>query len=341
MKRFSLTTSTLVLVFGQFSLLSAQLLDPANRDESISNTNINVTVTQNEVGHYVYAYTLESLESNKGDINDFLIDIVCSSLEEGENFDPSIYTDNSSRYSDREVLHAPVAVIAEYGNVAFGSVSVFGSALWGVHLVPTENITVRLVSNYPPVDRNFVLYPDFSRNANLYDYTGIVENTPNIPWIDDFTVTGITKGPGCTFDVEPPEPEYGVFHGSAQQSESEDENLLITYTQPTRNRYEVATDSESIEFIIHYAKNIAPSSFNATINTLNNAEIDTLFNPVPGTVQAVNIPFNNASHIEVNFMANASCESDVEDATLSNNHCNDGVDVQYRDMDKFKISLEK
>jgi hypothetical protein len=219
-------------------------------------------------------------------------------------------------------------------------------AWWGAPVEPGNQITLRLISPFPPTDRQFVVEPSWGHSYWRYDYSEVEDDQEDIPWIDDFTITGMTHGPACTNTTEPPDPEYGAFAGSQKSSESDIQNGLLTYSSPLRDRFMVPTGTPSIDFIIHYAPNIAPETFDADVTSLSSDEANSLFRPVPGTRETVSIPIAEEDYTRVELEV-YGCEL-TEEATS----CND-VDQgktkskskskskgSSKDKDEFRVTVD-
>ena len=251
--------------------------DPFTRNEDISNTVIDVTVVR-EGDLYRYNYTVNSPTSNIGTITNFLLDLTCD-IDFGEVVIPVTgerpgYEGNLS--SDGK--HVPIELFAGEGTSGLYAVTVFNYALWGIHVTPGMELgPVSILSTAPPGPRTYQLEPLF-RTDPSWDYSGLDEDTPDLPWKDDFIVTGTVTGPACKID----DPTGDLFAGSG--NEPFGINNLLTYSKPTKDPLYVKTTSEGIEIKIHYSESIQKQSFKAK---LNGKDISDLFKPLPGTSETV------------------------------------------------------
>ncbi len=341
------------LIFGSVSM--AQGLDPRTRSEDISGSTISVDVFQNESGHYVYDYTVVNGEQSETAISRIRVYIDCERIDE-TSFDPIIYTTGELSSSAIPGTYAPVAVISAPGEAANWGVGSIGFASWLVNELPGEQAKVRLISPFPPELRTYDLVPSWTDNDDLYDYSEVGDDQEDIPWIGDFTVTGMIDGPSCFNAPEPPDTEYGAFAGTQKGREKASANALLTYSQPLRNRFSVPSDTEAVEFVIHYAENIEPDSFKASIKSLKKSEAEALFDVVPGTKQTVLIPLAKHKETKVKLEANGTCVDDEDDDTQehgegkgSQGDCKQKSSKKgeksskgyYKDKDEFKIRKEK
>ncbi len=120
-------------------------------------------------------------------------------------------------------------------------------------------------------------------NPNEWDYESYDAHDPRLPWIEDFTVTGVIAGPSCPGVTPPLEEE--VFYGNRTGYEDDATNRLLAYTKPLKNRLHVAEDQETFSMTIRYGEGIDPKSFHAQPGWLQ-----PLFHPYPGSEETVEIP---------------------------------------------------
>ncbi|MCP4393910.1 MAG: calcium-binding protein [Alphaproteobacteria bacterium] len=185
----------------------AALQDPTTRNEDISNTVIDVDVEMMGDGNYLYEYTVTSPNTNLGEIAIFQVDVSC-------NYSPSEslgYPEMTS-YSDDSWHLTLGKEHPDFPDSYPADVSSGNQATWSLMLNPNEaKAGYILISSQAPVDREYTLTPDMSLDG--YDYRGIDEFTPNIPWTGDFITFGTTQGPFC--------PPYQCDHDGCL-SEEED-----------------------------------------------------------------------------------------------------------------------
>lgn len=251
-----------------------QLKDPRFRDEDISGTNIQVTVNTLDNGFYEYLYNVQFPEENKGTVLSVKLDITCN-LDFGEVTFPEPMAP-SVRYWSPDGAHVPVK-LDDMERIT-PAITAGNNVKWGVNGYPGQSpVNLRLVSPAPPGERYYEITPYMDTTG--WDYPELEEH-PEIPWIDDFMITGFIEGPAC--DTSAPEP---LYPGNRRGFESEAANQLLTYRQPTRNRWHAASEEETATFTIVYADTIDPKSFKVTPGWARQH-----FNPQPGTEQTVELP---------------------------------------------------
>lgn len=269
----------LITLFSLNSFVYAELRDPKLRDEDISNTIVSVNVEPGN-GLYKYTYTIESPDTNKGIINDFLVDVSCDiqfdEVEIPVEGDRLGYNGNKSE----DGQHVPVEIFAGYGTSNIYSITSNNHALWNIYLKPGETITnVYLISPAPPGERTYTLIPYMDTagwDYNLYD-----EDDPAVPWIGDFTITDTVIGPSCSEDQPPPSE---LFLGSGK--EPFNINGLLSYSTPEQDPIYLDSINDSIKIHIYYSESIQKKFFKAK---LNGADISDKFSPMPGTNEIIEI----------------------------------------------------
>ncbi|WP_303902916.1 hypothetical protein [Thiohalomonas denitrificans] len=230
----------------------AQLKDPRTRDENISATTINTSVTKLSSGFYEYTYDFAFPEENLGRVQFFKIDLSCE-LDFGNVAFPEPPISGGKNYSE-DGNHVPVQLYHSQ-QTFFPNLSVDNEAIW-LFLEGTPGTSasgLRIISPAPPGLRNYKLQPEMEPFG--WDYSEFEED-PTIPWIDDFTVEGLIKAPACAFDD--PEPEK--FAGSVHYSQNSDTNELLMYAAPLRSQWHAEPDENSVEFEIFYSDDIYPES---------------------------------------------------------------------------------
>lgn len=284
--------TTITILIGQlitFSLstMAAPYKDPRTRDEDISATTTEVKIEKNSIGNYVYRYTIKSPDTNIGRISRFHIDLSCSeALSPSDNFVGARPSVGLLPTFSEDGKHVPVLIDANYGAATSWAITGGNEVYWGIYANPGSNRSfLTLESSFAPGLRQYKLVPSLKSDPRIWDYS-LVQEGDFVPWIEDFTVTGIIKGPACPGEELPPE-EPELFAGSLEKSETEVSNNLLTYEAPLQNRFHLATGSSSVTMIVHYAKNIDASSFKVQPQRL---KLRHLFNPVAGTSQTVTLP---------------------------------------------------
>jgi len=264
-----------VLVIPVFSGAAAK--DPLTRDEDISNTLIDVNVSK-EGEIYQYDYTIMSSASNVGVISKFFLDLSCGL--EFESIEIPVPTERPGYEGNvsRDGNHVPAELFAESGTSGLYAITVFNHALWGVHIPPGEQLgRLSVLSPAPPGPRSYRIEPLF-RTDPSWDYSGLDEETPGVPWIDDFTVTGTVTGPACAKD----DSQSDLFLGSG--TEPFKINTLLSYSEPKQDPVYLDNIGDTFRLNIHYAESIQKPSFKAK---LNGTDISDRFNPVPGKQETV------------------------------------------------------
>lgn len=190
-----------ILLFGQ--LLQAQeLLDPRLRDDSIGDTEIAVEVETLPSGIYQYTYKLTSSNENKGRILNFSLSIDCK-IALDETGMPVAQTTKTYMGDASNGEHLPVVFDFSASQYAyFHGIGPDNTAHWLVGMNPGETSEgLRLFSPAPPQQIPYTLTP--SMDTEGWDYSSYEEDDLTVPWIEDFTVTGMTEGPGCPTEAPP------------------------------------------------------------------------------------------------------------------------------------------
>lgn len=274
-KSFSLLLAALIVP----SFSSAALKDPFTRNEDISNTIVDVDISR-EGDIYRYSYTIISSTTNIGTISNFLLDLSCGLEFSGVEIPVPAERPGYEGNISRDGNHVPAELLAEPGTSGLYAITVFNHALWGVHIPPgTQMGRLSVLSPAPPGPRSYRIEPLF-RTDPSWDYSGLDEETPDVPWIDDFTVTGIVMGPACEKD----DSQSDLFLGSG--TEPYNINTLLSYSEPKRDPVYLDNDGDSIRLTIHYAESIQKNSFKAKLNGL---DISDRFEPIPGKQETVSI----------------------------------------------------
>ncbi len=263
-----------VLLFS-FALVSyGQLKDPQFRDEDISGTEVQTIVNRLENGLYEYIYNIQFPEENKGSVLTIGIDISCDADFGAVDF--SDLQDSRVRNLSPDGEHVPIR-IDDVEHVD-ESITVRNYVTWGVFADPgNPPLTLKVVSPAPPGERRYEITP--AMDTTGWDYPEL-EEYPEIPWIDDFKVTGIIEGPACNTSAAEP-----LFAGNQRGFENEAANELLTYRKPTQNRWHAESDKELATFVIVYSDRIDPKSFKVTPGWARK-----YFHPEPGTEETVELP---------------------------------------------------
>jgi len=282
--KFKVIFYALCFLFVNENLYSAVLKDPRLRDEDISATIVTVDYFTRPDGLYEYAYSIESPLGNKGIINSMSMDLTCSG-----NFPPVTlpYADGMPGYSDiaasfGRAAHTPTAIHADYGSAFSYGISTKGVADWGIYMKPGNSVSgLRLISAVEPGMRTYSIEP-WMDNDESWDYPEA--KTPDIPWIQDFTITGMIAGPGCPGVTQPPEL-VTLYPGSRSHKEPEHINKLLSYRIPLKDRFHVEAGTTETTLHIYYADEIDAESFKVKPGWMKQ-----YFNPVAGTNERVYLP---------------------------------------------------
>lgn len=272
----------------------ADLADPRTRDENLSATTVDVVVNMEASGLYVYTYSVSAGSANTGKVSEFAVDISCEDVPDSKGFSPSDFPTRSLASASSDNKHVPVALDSPEGQSFQTGVAASNEAMWSVMLKPGEMSTgLKIVSPYPPGARDYALYPSVDYNMQSYDYEGLDPEDPTVPWIDDWTVRGVTTGPACPGEEYPPGGDGGIFKGSFESSESAETNALLTYSAPLIDQIALEAGTGSIEIIIHYGSDIDAKTFRVTPER---NKLKSLFTPRAGSSEAVVIPLNEGKN---------------------------------------------
>lgn len=266
----------ILMLFLSFGANAEVLKDPRLRDEDISRSAISATYSILPDGMYEYLYTIESNKDNKGEIDTFKLDISCQ-----DKFSPVSFSEPPTKMFENnsiDGMHIPVQHYGVMYATYWLSITGDNQLVWGVGIKPGETARgYRVISPASPGKLKYTLEP--LMDADGWDYISYEENDPSVPWIEDFTVTGMITGPACPSKAE-------IFPGAdRQRRESAETNSLLTYSAPLRDRFHVEKGIKEIELMIHYSDKIDPKSFKAVPGYIKH-----LFDPKPGTTQTVKLP---------------------------------------------------
>jgi hypothetical protein len=305
------------LAFSMFitaTTASAQLKDPMTRDEDISGTSVDVSVEQRNDGFYEYVYTISAPESNKGEALSFSIDLSCNKSFEAVAFPEAQDPDAQNLSEDGH--HAPVQVYGTYGQAVMPAVSVVNEGTWLIGARPATTITgARILSPMPPTDRQWSMSP--SMDTEGWDYSPYDEDDPTVPWIEDFTVFGMAKGPGCEAA-----PSSKRFPGTTREPAKVNE--LLTYAKPMRDRWHAEEGEGSVTFDIFYSDRIDPATFKVQPGWARNA-----FHPEPGTHEEVVLPLKHPAVNRFTFQVHPQGEG--------KRRKDDPLHHSVKDLDEFEI----
>ena len=328
----SLVFGFLVLA-GVGSSFAVELKDPRFRDEDISRAVLSVETFTRPDGLNEYVYSLDSPLENKGTILTMLVDLTCEETFEQVILPFPIGAEGYDFLPEDATPHTPTAVVGDFGSSYSYGISVEGSALWAVDLEPGSATSgLRMVSSAEPGLRTYTLTP-FMDNDETWDYPE--EPDPEIPWIEDFTVTGMIAAPGCPGVTEPPGDKMR-FAGSLDKKESETTNELLTYAAPDKDKFHVETGTTNYTVHIYYSEDIDPDTFKVKPKSLRG-----YFNPSPGLNEMVTLPLEKKkTKIEFSvYSMEAKIDGDTDKSKKSKKSKKDKA--QFKDKDKFEIRVSK
>ena len=192
----------LTVAFTPAVFAEEELKDPRTRDDDISGTIVEASVSRLPSGVYEYIYRIAAPETNKGSVRGIKIALACD-IDFGEIAwpeppDPVFQGDHST------VPHVPVQMYIDPEQTSAMSITARGEAYWGLAMDPGEaGERYRMLSPAPPALRRFVLEPSWRTTG--YDYGSLSDDElDTVPWIGDFRVTGMIEAPACKL---PPEPD--------------------------------------------------------------------------------------------------------------------------------------
>lgn len=292
----------MMFMVGITSLVSAaELKNPYLRDDDISATKVTVEVGYDAQGRYVYTYDIEAPEDNTGYILSYELDISCTEVPDARGFDVSSYPPDATHSLSTDEKHVPVAVGAPWGQAGLWGVSESNEIHWLVGIEPGERAQgLQVISPYPPGSREYRLVPSADYRWDEWDYSGVMEDDPDLPWLDDWIVAGVTTGPACPGEEYPGGGGGGGddggdkrFPGTGFRGESVEANELLTYSTPLRDHLHVPAGTKELEMTIHYHEAIDSRTFQVTPNKHH---LRKLFNPKPGTSETVRIPLEKGKN---------------------------------------------
>lgn len=327
-----------VLLESTLNLASAQeatfLRDPRLRDEDISATSLLVTTRRLENGFYEYVYDVVSPSSNLGTLSVYGVDVGCELDFGNVGFPEPPYKYVRRDASDGK--HVPVqaygGIRSDTGRQGGGAgISLSNQVIWTVNLRPGNSIQgLRILSPAPPGPRAYRFTVDMNVDDLEPDGSGwnypAFQDDDTVPWIPDFEVRGITTGPACALpppNEPPPPPSGGTFAGSAERSESDAVNRLLSYTAPLRDRFHVEPGVTMVTMTIHYSAEIDPKTFRVEPGWAR-----PLFNPSAGATETVVLPLRDKKSL---FQLEAKSVKDKVPRKR------DELDQSYTDRDVFEV----
>lgn len=318
--KYRITVCVFGLLFIGGNINSAELKDPRLRDEDISASLISVDYFTRPDGLIEYVYSITSPLENKGEITRMLLDLSCSASFDFVNLP---YADGMPGYSNAAVslgiaAHTPTAIHADYGSAYSYAITVNGEALWGIGVLPGASTTgLRLISAAEPGMRTYGVEP-WMDNDETWDYPEAGD--PDIPWIQDFTVTGLIAAPGCPGVTEAPDSDFR-FDGMPSHKNAAEDNRLLSYSTPLRDRLHVEAGTNEMTIHIFYSEDIDARTFKVKPESLKSR-----FNPEPGSDELVTIPLNKKR---------TKFEFSIESTDIDKKSKG-----EYKDKDIFEIRVE-
>lgn len=267
--------------------------DPALRDEDISAAQLRAMVRELPTGMYEYVYDIVSPPSNKGRIVTLRIDARCELDFGGFSYPdpPDPYEGDDSSIGGQHVPIRAYRVVSSAGAVLAGApgISTSNAVYWGLNLKPGGEVRgIRMLSPAPPGSRTYQLEvginaTDLGADGTGWNYESCESvGCPDVPWVQDFRVTGMTTAPACSLT---PPPEPARFPGS--MNESDRVNQLLTYSMPLVDHLFLPPRTVSVPMTVFYSADIDPKTFKVTP-----AHYRRLFSPAASTSETVAVPLS-------------------------------------------------
>lgn len=277
------------------------------RDDDISGTTVIAEVSYDSRGLYVYKYAIKTASENTGYILNYELDIGCREVPDLHGFDASNFPSKTTESLSLDGKHVPVAIDAPWGQAAVWGISENNGIHWLVGIKPGEEVFgLQIISPYPPGARDYRLVPSADYRWAEWDYSGVMEDDPNLPWLDDWTVTGLTTGPACPGEEYPAGGDDDgdkLFSGTRFPGESAESNELLTYSAPLQDQFHQLEGTREVQMTVHYHATIEPRTFRVTPEK---HQLRRLFNPRPGTSETVRIPLDpGKNRIELQIQSRA------------------------------------
>lgn len=336
-KKCLLHVAALLLLSVVSQAEAATLKDPHLRDDDISATEVTTNIGRNQQYHYVYTYNIKAPLENTGRILTFLLDISCPDVVDSRGFNPETYPSDASPSMSNDGKHTPVAIDAPRGEAGIFGISVNNEVHWLIGINPGgDALGLQLISPYPPGDRAYQFIPSDNYRTEEWDYSNITEDDP-VPWIPDWTVTGITTGPACPGEEYPDgDDSNNRYDGTPFAGEPQQLNQLLSYTAPLRDQFHLPAGSHEVEMTIHYAENIESRTFRVTPEK---NQLRQLFHPRPGTSETVRIPLEpGKNRIELQAQSRFTPPGQL-DKSLRQGNGREGVSID-RDVFVFRVPTD-
>lgn len=304
---------------------SVERKDPRLRDEDISASLLSVEYFTRSDGLMEYVYSINNPLGNKGILSTLLLDLSCEAKFEYVNLP---YANGKEGYMGGVTIstpkHTPAAIHADYGSAASYGITENNAALWGLYHLPGKSITgLRLISSAKPGMRNYSLAPYMDNDAS-WNYPE--EPDPTIPWIHDFTITGMIAGPGCP-GVTKPLSKTTRYQGSFYDVKQNDINNLLSYRIPQRDLFHVVSGTKETTLHIFYGKDIDANTFK-----VEPVWMKKYFNPIAGANELVILPLKKVRNNIKLSVDTIKAKGMIRNDTIS--------PYSYNDTDKFEIRID-
>jgi len=313
----------LIVSLSCISLTFAEVLeDPRTRDEDLSNTRISSSYRVLPNGMYEYLYNIESPLTNKGEISTFRLDISCDITFPLAEFTEAAR--DSFTNSSKDGKHVPILADGVMYFTGLFGISVRNHLYWGVGIKPGDIAKgYRVISPVAPGKIRYALIPVM--HVDGWDYLSFDENDPSVPWIPDFTVSGMIDGPACPSDTS-------AFPGSNKnEKESLAVNNLLSYSSPIRDRFHVESGTKNVSLTINYGKDIDPKSFK-----VEPAYLKHYFQPTPGKSEKILLPLKNNDKTKIKLSVRPILEGENQKGKKTNKITNPAWG-RSTDYDEFEI----
>ena len=300
-----------LILFTSLVLSSNQIVASESQKLLMVST-LNVDIQKNDYDVYIYNYELVNPKDSNEVIDSLKINLRCQKKAMPDRKNELLGIGTS----------AAIAIKADDASRKDYDINSDQVADWNIRIRPGESKKFSLFSKMSPVKRQFEINPINAKNKIDPDF------------VTKVGLNGMTKGPGCNKGELPESILFsGDLYNKKDFKESYAENLLLQYSIPTHNQIIIDSDSDYLEFKIHYAEDLNVSSFKAILSSDKDNEITNLFNPVPGHFENVKIPLNNNKNLEFKLEGTNYCD-ELKDCSQSN--------IQpLVDRDRFLIMIKE
>lgn len=259
---------------------------------SIEGSALQSTVTYDAARKvYRYEYTVVAALTNNAPILDFSIDI--SGRVARPQLDPDLQNNVERKEAQRGALQPPTTIPVGIivpdpanSNVGIGMAGNFWvgprPAAWDVHPGTSRGGFI-LESKFPPGVRVAELTP------STISWIDIMRGSPRDA---EFSPASAEKYDLKVQVVGPSDPDLAALFNGGGQSPA-NVNPFLRYGSPAQTRTRLAAGTTKFWVIVHYGATTNVSTFTAT---LDGADVRSLFTPIAGSAQAIQIPLHQGSN---------------------------------------------